>query len=338
MWFPSTREMRWSENLYGLFGLDPADVVPSLDFITSRILTEDRARYLASVRALAAGDRSAHEYRIVRPGGDIRVLRRTVVDIDERRSGERILIGTVADITRERTLEREVSLPLAVSRSIDSWGGWPDSAPKLLEGIAGVLGAPAAALWAVGRQGLTARAVWNRSSYALDRLSAVTSGWQPTLNAPVLGRASSTGQPVLSTPTRSGVPAERASLIKGLGLRTEVAVPAVFDRQTLAVLDFLVPEPLEALEGLTRSLYGIAHELGYFLARHRADLAQSILTKREAEVLQLAAQGRSTDAIAQALFLSRATVKRHFERAYAKLDVPDRPAAVAQAMRLGLVT
>jgi DNA-binding CsgD family transcriptional regulator len=337
-WDPVTRQASWSKNLFGLFGVAPASVSPSAEFVASRILAVEREQYAVSLRALADGDTSPHEYRIVRPDGAVRVLQRVVADIDETRSGARTLIGTVSDVTRERTLEREVLLPLAVTRSIASWELWPDSAPRLLESVGALLGAQAGVLWAVGRHALMARAVWNRESSALDRLSAVTSGWQPGLHSPVLGRAISDGRPVLAAPASAGAPCERTSLIKGLRLESEVAVPAVFEHQTLAVLDFLVPEPLQALEALMRSLPCTANELGYFLARHRADLAQSVLTKREAEVLQLAAQGRSTDAIAQALFLSRATVKRHFERAYAKLNAPDRPAAVAEAMRLGLVS
>jgi PAS domain S-box-containing protein len=64
---------------------------------------------------------------------------------------------------------------------------------------------------------------------------------------------------------------------------------------------------------------------------------RSDLTARELELLQLAAQGRSGPRIAEELALSPATVKKHFERVYAKLGVRDRAAAVAKAMRLGLI-
>ncbi|MEA2285186.1 MAG: two-component system, NarL family, nitrate/nitrite response regulator NarL, partial [Solirubrobacteraceae bacterium] len=41
--------------------------------------------------------------------------------------------------------------------------------------------------------------------------------------------------------------------------------------------------------------------------------------------------------IAEQLFLSPATVKTHFEHIYEKLGVGDRAAAVAQALRTGLI-
>jgi DNA-binding CsgD family transcriptional regulator len=62
------------------------------------------------------------------------------------------------------------------------------------------------------------------------------------------------------------------------------------------------------------------------------------LTPRELEVLELAAEGRTGPSIAEDLFVSPATVRTHFEHIYEKLGVGDRAAAVARAMRLGLIT
>ncbi len=87
-----------------------------------------------------------------------------------------------------------------------------------------------------------------------------------------------------------------------------------------------------------RALTGIGHEIGYFLAQHRGALVEPLLTPREVQVLQLAARAFSAAEIAEELFLSPATVKRHFERAYARLGVSDRAAAVAEAMRQGFIT
>jgi DNA-binding CsgD family transcriptional regulator len=64
---------------------------------------------------------------------------------------------------------------------------------------------------------------------------------------------------------------------------------------------------------------------------------RSDLTAREIELLELAAEGRSGPRIAEELSLSPATVKTHFENIYAKLGVRDRAAAVAKALRLGVI-
>ncbi|WP_206327852.1 response regulator transcription factor [Streptomyces sp. S3(2020)] len=61
------------------------------------------------------------------------------------------------------------------------------------------------------------------------------------------------------------------------------------------------------------------------------------LTGREVEVVRLAAEGLGNRAIAQALFLSEATVKTHLVRIYRKLRVENRAAAVTEAARRGIV-
>jgi two-component system nitrate/nitrite response regulator NarL len=61
------------------------------------------------------------------------------------------------------------------------------------------------------------------------------------------------------------------------------------------------------------------------------------LSPREREILTLTAHGQSAAAIARQLYLSEATVKTHLQRTYKKLEVSDRAAAVAAAMRLGLL-
>lgn len=61
------------------------------------------------------------------------------------------------------------------------------------------------------------------------------------------------------------------------------------------------------------------------------------LTSRETEVLRLLAQGNSTREIAEALFISPRTTATHITNILGKLDVSSRTAAVAYAMRTGLV-
>ena len=61
------------------------------------------------------------------------------------------------------------------------------------------------------------------------------------------------------------------------------------------------------------------------------------LTKREAEVLQHAASGRSTWHTAQLLNISEHTVAFHRKRAIAKLEVVTIIQAVAKAIRTGAI-
>jgi LuxR family maltose regulon positive regulatory protein len=67
-----------------------------------------------------------------------------------------------------------------------------------------------------------------------------------------------------------------------------------------------------------------------------ADLPEP-LTPREIEVLQLIAAGLRNQEIADRLFISLPTVKRHVANAYGKLGVTHRTEAIARATALGIL-
>jgi two-component system nitrate/nitrite response regulator NarL len=71
--------------------------------------------------------------------------------------------------------------------------------------------------------------------------------------------------------------------------------------------------------------------------RARSPGRRGRLTERELQMLTGIAAGRGARDIARELHLATPTVKTHLLRLYAKLGVSDRAAAVAQAMRDGLV-
>lgn len=77
---------------------------------------------------------------------------------------------------------------------------------------------------------------------------------------------------------------------------------------------------------------GLASEI-----RLRATNDAPALTEREAQVLRMIASGKSLPTIAKELFLGVTTVKTHAQHLYEKLGVSDRAAAVAEAMRRGLI-
>jgi two-component system nitrate/nitrite response regulator NarL len=72
------------------------------------------------------------------------------------------------------------------------------------------------------------------------------------------------------------------------------------------------------------------------LRSRRAD-DRPVLTPREQQILRRLADGRSIPEIARELHLAATTVKTHVGHVYEKLEVSERAAAVAQAMRRGLL-
>jgi two-component system, NarL family, nitrate/nitrite response regulator NarL len=95
-----------------------------------------------------------------------------------------------------------------------------------------------------------------------------------------------------------------------------------------------------AIHGVAGGHTQLAPELAAGLAnqiRVRSHGDTPLLTERERQVLELLCEGLSAPQIAQKLFLGTTTVKSHLGRLYEKLGVSDRAAAVAEAMRRGLV-
>ncbi|GIN64090.1 transcriptional regulatory protein DegU [Robertmurraya siralis] len=62
-----------------------------------------------------------------------------------------------------------------------------------------------------------------------------------------------------------------------------------------------------------------------------------LLTRRECEVLQLLADGKSNRGIGEALFISEKTVKNHVSNILQKMNVNDRTQAVVEAIKNGWV-
>jgi two-component system nitrate/nitrite response regulator NarL len=96
----------------------------------------------------------------------------------------------------------------------------------------------------------------------------------------------------------------------------------------------------EAVRQASRGEVVISPELQTAIAdeiRRRESATRPLLSPREREILLLTAEGRSAPEIGRELHLSPATVKWHLQSLYEKLGVSDRAAAVAVALRKGLL-
>jgi two-component system, NarL family, nitrate/nitrite response regulator NarL len=99
-------------------------------------------------------------------------------------------------------------------------------------------------------------------------------------------------------------------------------------------------ELCDAIAAVARGTTVLAAELQSGIAgeiRLRAVHERPFLSDREREVLKLVAEGLTAPQIGRRIHLSTATVKTHLSHVYEKLGVAERAAAVAVAMRRGLV-
>jgi DNA-binding CsgD family transcriptional regulator len=337
-WTPQTGELLWSDNHFRLFGLEPGSFVPTIAFVLAHVHPADRQRIEETLAILAGQENlDAFDYRIVRDDDLVRHFRATVAVVDDDGAGPKRLMGSVQDVTAHDELARKLAAHAAVSKALDEWQEFDQGTEDLLAGVAVALNLPFGALWIPEQTTLTAKGIWHVESAPLASLADATRDWRPGHGSPTLGRAWASRRPVISNqPSASGTPARTAAIAEA-GISAAIAIPAVAVHEALAVLEFFSVEPVERTDRLLRALNGIGHEVGYFLGQRRGELVDPVLTPRQVEVLQLAARAVSAADIALELQLSPATVKRHFERAYTQLGVSDRAAAVAQAMRQGLI-
>ena len=86
-----------------------------------------------------------------------------------------------------------------------------------------------------------------------------------------------------------------------------------------------------------RKIPAVSHQSVVQHQTHEDYILDLHLTNREVDVLRLVAEGHTDREVAEALVISPRTVNRHLSNIFVKLDVPGRAAAVAYAIRQGLV-
>ncbi len=96
-------------------------------------------------------------------------------------------------------------------------------------------------------------------------------------------------------------------------------------------------ELLKAVQAVAGGQTVLSPSVAGRLVDHARAPSRAVLSQRELEILRLVAAGTTNREIAQALFISEATVKTHLLHIFEKLDVPDRAAAVSAAYQRGLL-
>jgi PAS domain S-box-containing protein len=318
-WTPSECDLRWSDSVYRILGLRPGDVVPDPKVIVDLTHPDDREHVRSKQQDVkVAGEHPPVAYRIVRPDGEVRHLR-TVSAVAERRDGvPHRLVGFVEDVTDRINARRGIDAQMALAQAIATWTSFEQAAQRVLSGLATALEYQYGIVWLPLDHELLARTVWPDETSDPRVLDTVQRGVRLR---------------------RGSCPAWRAQAQRKVSHAPGVvAIPAVSGTEVLAVVELRSAERLERSDALMRSLGTVGHKLGAFLAQHRDELAIPLLTPRELEVLALATRGLAAKEIARQLAIGGATVRTHFENIYPKLGVSDRAAAVAAAMRLGLIS
>jgi PAS domain S-box-containing protein len=337
-WVPETDELIWSDNVFRLIGLDPGSAEPSRELFRVRTHPDDRDRQARHSEWIASGARPhSLDNRVVLPSGEVRHLRSILTAVEETAQRPRRVVGFVQDVTDLLEAEAEIRAHLAVAEALTDWVELATGGERLLQGLARALGCVAGGLWVPVGRAITRRSSWTSETADVSAFDAAGADLVYEPGQGLVGRAWLAAEPVHASGLGRDRAFARRELAASAGLQSGIAFPALNGEEVVAVVALASTDDREPSERLLRSLTGIGHELGQFLARRRGTLLPSPLTARESEVLQLAAQDLSGPEIAERLVLSMATVKTHFRNIYAKLGVTERAAAVAKAIREGLI-
>ena len=97
----------WSEEAYRIFGVDPKTFTPSIEAVRRMIHPETRALHARLIEdALSGKIVEPFESRIIRAGGEERVVLTRGIDVEYDASGKPILLfGTILDITDRKKAE-----------------------------------------------------------------------------------------------------------------------------------------------------------------------------------------------------------------------------------------
>jgi PAS domain S-box-containing protein len=336
----------WSEGLYRIHGLEPASVAPGVETFL-RLLHPDDVEWVTALLSTAmkhperlAEEGVRFEYRVVRADGSVRnVVAHGRLERDEDGTPLR-WYGSAQDVTDQRLTERELQAHYAIEQALRDWETFDEGVVGLLRRLGTALSFAVGSLWVMDADSklLTCRAFWSADDVDAGAFEAATRNLTFRPGEGVPGGAWETRQPLVATDLSTAPRFRRTKEAEELGLRSGLAFPAVSDQGPLAVLTYYSFDRRQLNDRLARTLTGIGRELGRFLAHRRADLGARRLSARELDVLRLAAEGNTGPQIADKLVLSPATVKTHFENIYEKLGVSDRAAAVAYALRIGLIT
>jgi PAS domain S-box-containing protein len=339
-----SREIVWSEGMYRILGLQPAERAVSEAEALAHVYPEDRERVRRMIANViqhpeTVSDQGiAHAVRMLRADGSVCELR-ALGRLERDEVAPARWIGAVQDVTEQRLSERELRAHYAVSQALREWESFELGVVDLLRRIATALEYPMASLWLwdATAEALACRAFWTAPHVDPGDFEQVKRGVTFRAGEGKPGLAWQAREPVVTPNVATDRTFRPRDAAVAAGIASAVAFPAVGPDGPVAVLSFYSFEHRVPSAELVRTLTAIGRELGRFLNRRRAELGPRPLTTRQLEVLRLAAEGHSGPGIAEELMLSPATVRTHFAHIYEKLGVGDRAAAVAHALRTGLI-
>ncbi len=133
-WEPDSDAVWWSDEMYSIYGRDPASFEPDISFLTQFVYPEDREPDIQLLPQRAQEMVSTvFEQRLVRADGSLRRVQMQLETAIDERGALKAVLGVVHDLTERRRTEDALALRVRFERAIAT------IATVLLEGREGAV-------------------------------------------------------------------------------------------------------------------------------------------------------------------------------------------------------
>ena len=107
-WDVRTDELKWSDEIYSIFGLADGQFERTYRSFLNHVHPADRDKVEAAVRqSLERAEPYSIEHRVLRPNGEVRIVREQAEVLTDTTGRCHRMVGTVQDITEQKRIEAE---------------------------------------------------------------------------------------------------------------------------------------------------------------------------------------------------------------------------------------
>lgn len=285
-----------SENVRDLLGYSPEEVY-SPGFWESIIHSEDRGRIIAAFDSLfESGRRFDEQYRMMRRDGSWAWVYDRAVSTYEK-DGGRFADGLLTDMTERRMADVLQSLAHHLEEAEDLEAAARTAISRVCE----VTGWSYGEVWTPRPDGagLEHSLAWQAGRPDSESFARASVSLSLSPEAGLPGRVLQEKRPVwLSDASANGDDFVRAERARVAGMRSALGVPVLEGGRVLAVLVFMMSEPLDRNRSVMSFVSAVASQLGSSLQKKRAEEARREIQQRYDELLNSITVGVYRDALA----------------------------------------
>ena len=237
----------------------------------------DREAVTAAVSDLRAEHivRWEAEVHLVRPNGGRVPVALAIAAAGEHRSGERLLLVQVTDITSRKRLDGMREGLVALRHVLVTANTWEQAAPQLLGSLCAYLDYDVAQYWAPdGGGALRTKVSWHRDSASLLHFDDAGRDLLVGPGSGPLGRVWQSGVPAAIEDLAQPNDYERIESARAAGLGSLIAFPVINGSSMVGVIELVGHGARTAENELVSMLSTAGAEIGQFI--QRADTAQAL--------------------------------------------------------------